>query len=86
MKSNNLGKHISAVEIHTSPFGIWVLVHDTEYFLSYKEYPWFQEAKLSDIYQVELLHNAHLYWPGLDVDLGLDSLKNPEKYPLIYRD
>ncbi len=86
MKSKNAGKLTSAVEIHTSPFGVWILVHDTEYFLSYKDYPWFQDAKISEIYQVELLHDSHLYWPSLDVDLGLDSLKNPEKYPLNYRD
>ena len=85
MKLTNLGKNISAVELHTSPFGVWVLVHDTEYFLSYKDYPWFREAKIAELYEVELLHNTHLYWPILDVDLGLDSLKNPEKYPLTYR-
>lgn len=86
MKSGNLGKSISGVDLHTSPFGVWVLVQDTEYFLSYQDYPWFQEAKVSDLYNVELLHHTHLYWPSLDIDLGLDSLKNPEKYPLVYRD
>jgi hypothetical protein len=72
------------VEIKTSSFGIWLLVYDTEYFLSYKDYPWFEEAKISDIYHVELLHKTHLHWPMLDVDLDLDSIKNPEKYPLVY--
>ena len=76
----------SSVEIHTSPFGVWVLVQDNEYFLSYEDYPWFQDAKISDLYNVELLRHTNLYWPILDIDLGLDSLKNPEKYPLIYRD
>jgi hypothetical protein len=85
VKSKKHGKNISAVNIHTSPFGMWLLVHDTEYFLSYKGYPWFQEAKISEIYNVELLHGTHLYWPILDIDLDLDSLKNPEKYPLIYQ-
>jgi hypothetical protein len=28
------------------------------------------------------LHGYHLYWPDLDVDLEIDNLKNPEKYPL----
>ena len=85
MKSEKLGKNISTIEIHASPFGMWLLVHDTEYFLSYKDYPWFKEAKISDIYDVKLLHESHLHWRTLDVDLDLDSLKNPEKYPLIYR-
>ena len=84
MKSNKLGKNTSEIEIHTSPFGMWLLVHDTEYFLPYEDYPWFKEAKISDIYNVELLHESHLHWPALDVDLDLDTLENPEKYPLIY--
>jgi len=29
-----------------------------------------------------LLHGFHLYWPDLDVDLEIDNLENPEKYPL----
>ncbi len=85
MKLEKRGKSISPVEIHTSSFGIWLLVNNIEYFLSFKEYPWFQQAKISDIYDVELLHKTHLHWPGLDVDLELQSLDSPEKYPLIYR-
>lgn len=84
MKSKNLGKNISKIEIHTSPFGVWLLVCDTEYFLSYGDYPWFHEAKLSDIYDVELLHKTHLHWSRLDIDLDINSLKCPEKYPLFY--
>ena len=84
MKSKKFGKNISNVEINTSPFGVWLLVADTEYFLSYADYPWFSEAKISELYNVKLLHKSHLHWPDLDVDLDLDSLENPEKYPLVY--
>lgn len=86
MTLGNLGKSISPVDIHTSPFGVWVLVEDCEYFLSYNDYAWFQSAKISELYNVELLHQTHLYWPMLDIDLDIDSLKNPDKYPLSYRD
>lgn len=85
MKLKKLGKNTSKVEIHTSPFGMWLLVHDLEYFLSYKDFPWFTDAKLSDIYSVELLNEHHLRWEALDVDLELDSISNLEKYPLIYK-
>jgi hypothetical protein len=84
MKSNNLGKNISSIEIHTSFFGVWLLVLDTEFFLPYKEYPWFQDAKISELYNVKLINETHIYWPSLDVDLELNGLINPEKYPLIY--
>lgn len=84
MKLKKLGKNISKIEINVSFCGIWLLLNNVEYFLSYKNYPWFREAKISDIYEVQLLHKTHLYWPTLDLDLDLDSIENPEKYPLTY--
>ncbi|MBL7074960.1 DUF2442 domain-containing protein [candidate division KSB1 bacterium] len=85
MKLQKLGKNISDVEIQNiSIYGIWLYVNGKEYFLSYKEYPWFKDAKVTEIYNLELLHDVHLYWPDLDVDLELESLENPEKYPLVY--
>ncbi|HHT9126162.1 MAG TPA: DUF2442 domain-containing protein [Candidatus Brocadiia bacterium] len=87
MKSQRHGKNISDVEVQNiSNNGIWLYVNGKEYFLSYKEYPWFKDAKVSDICNLELLRDNHLYWPDLDVDLEIDSLENPEKFPLIYKD
>ncbi|MDO8526410.1 MAG: DUF2442 domain-containing protein [Deltaproteobacteria bacterium] len=86
MKSEPHGKNISEIEIlNISSSGIWIYVNDKEYFLSFKEYPWFKNAKISDIYHVELLHSQHLHWPNLDIDLELESLEQPEKYPLVYK-
>ena len=85
MKLKTSGLNISEVEVlNISIHGIWVLVEGKEYFLSYQEYPWFQDARLSEIQDVQLLHRSHLYWPKLDVDLSLNSLEYPEKYPLTY--
>jgi hypothetical protein len=66
-------------------FGLWILIQDKEYFLPYAEFPWFRQAAIDEILQVELLHGDHLYWPALDVDLCIDSLANPASFPLIYR-
>jgi len=85
MKSSRLGKNISEIEIQNiSAHGIWLFVKGKEYFLPHNEYPWFKEAKISEIYNVELHHGMHLHWPDLDVDLELESLIHPEMYPLIY--
>jgi hypothetical protein len=65
-----------------TPFGIWLFVKGREYFLSYKDYPYFKDRTLHEIQNVELLHEFHLFWPALDVDLEIDNLENPEKYPL----
>ena len=66
-------------------FGFWLLVGDKEYFLPYKDFPWFQNATVDQILNVQLLHNDHLHWPNLDVDLSLDVLAKPEAFPLIYK-
>jgi len=37
------------------------------------------------LFNVELSHGQHLYWPELDVDLDLDRIEHPENYPLVAR-
>jgi hypothetical protein len=85
MKLSKRGKTISVSVENITPFGIWLFVKGKEYFLSYKDYPYFRQQVLSAIQDVQLLHGYHLCWPQLDVDLEIDNLENPEKYPLQYR-
>ena len=86
MKLSRHGKSISEAEVaDISPHGVWLNTQGSEYFLPYEEYPWFKDAKVLDIFNVQLLHGDHLHWPVLDVDLEIDSLKHPEKYPLLYK-
>ncbi|MBE7549061.1 MAG: DUF2442 domain-containing protein [Planctomycetia bacterium] len=40
---------------------------------------------MREIQNVQLIHDSHLHWPDLDIDLEIDSLENPEKYPLVYK-
>ena len=82
MKSPKRGNAISVSVENITPFGIWLFVKGTEYFLSYEQYPYFQDQSLSSIQNVQLLHECHLYWPQLDVDLEIDNFEHPEKYPL----
>lgn len=86
MKLKTPGKNISAVEIsNISTHGFWLYVNGKEYFLPFTDFPWFKNAKVADIFDVELLHQKHLYWKKLDVDLDLKSIKNPSLYPLVYK-
>jgi hypothetical protein len=82
MKSPRRGKAISVSVENITPFGIWLFVQGREYFLGYEDYPYFKDQVLSSIQNVQLLHGCHLYWPELDVDLEIDNLEHPEKYPL----
>ena len=86
MKSPKLGKSTSEVEVQdVRKDGIWLYACGQEYFLDYKGYPWFRDATISEIYDVEFHHGHALRWPRLDVDLELESLEHPEKYPLRYK-
>ena len=86
MKASTRGVNTSQVEVsNIDQFGLWVLVQSKEYFLPYDDFPWFRNATIDQILKVELLHQDHLYWPALDVDLCVDSLAEPGKFPLIYR-
>jgi hypothetical protein len=86
MKSKSPGSSTSTAEVlNISGHGIWVFVGGQEYFLPFDEYPWFKEARISQIQNVKLLRGHHLHWPDLDVDLELESLEEPERYPLVYR-
>ena len=85
MKLLKAGKGISVSVENITPFGIWLLVKGKEYFLSYNDFPYFKDKTLNSIQTVQLLHGYHLYWPVLDIDLELDNLENPEKYPLKSR-
>lgn len=85
MKSLKNGKNILVSVENITPFGIWLFVKNKEYFLNYQEYPYFKDQTISSIQNVKLLHGFHLHWPTLDVDLEIDNLENPEKYPLKSR-
>ena len=86
MRSSVRGKSTSEAEVtNIDALGFWLLVHGKEYFLPYEEYPWFRDARVRDILNVTLVHEDHLRWPALDVDLSIASLKHPESYPLTYR-
>lgn len=84
MSSQTLGVSTSVAEVtHISIHGIWLLVNGAEHFLPYEEYPWFRDARVSEIHAVELLHDDHVYWPELDIDLSVDCLEHPDSYPLV---
>ncbi len=77
------GSATSAAEVtNISQHGFWMLIDDDELFLPFDEFPWFKKAAVEAILRLERPTPEHLYWPELDVDLALDSIKHPERYPL----
>ena len=66
-----------------TPFGVWILVKGKEYFLRHRDFPWFHGASVKDVMDVKMPRVGHLSWPKLDVDLHVDSIENPEAFPLV---
>ena len=78
-----LGRCILEVEVtNISTHGLWVLVGDKEYFLPYEQFPWFKDKTINDIIKVESFGDGHLYWKNLDVDLSVEIIEHPERFPL----
>jgi hypothetical protein len=74
----------SLVEVtNISPYGFWLLIAEEELFLPYTEFPWFKEAPVGKTCAVVLQHQEHLYWPALDIDLSIESIRNPDAFPLV---
>ena len=80
------GSATSAVEVtNISQHGFWLLIDEQEFFLPFEMFPLFKEAPVGKLLHVELPSKHHLYWPDLDVDLEIDSIVHPERYPLVSR-
>ena len=86
MRSALRGRSISDVEVtNVSQHGFWVLVGGRELFLPFKKFPWFKDAPVAQLLNVALPHPTHIYWPDLDVDLSVESIEFPERFPLVSR-
>jgi len=73
---------VSGISLH----GIWLFLGDSEVFLPFKDFPWFRDAPVGGVLHVERPEPNHLYWPDLDIDVAVDSILNPARYPLISRE
>lgn len=83
MSSLAHGSSTLAVEVtHISSHGVWLLSNDKELFMSYEEFPWFKDQPVKSIINVEEQSPGHFYWPDIDVDLTMESIEHPERFPL----
>ena len=80
------GINTSAAEVtHISRHGFWILLGDEELHLPFDQFPWFRQATVDQITTVEHPTPDHLYWPALDVDLSVSSIRRPSDFPLMSR-
>ena len=78
---SNSGVEVTNISLH----GIWLLVGEEELFLSYEDFPWFKDASVGKILNVREPTPGHFCWPELDVDLGSETIRHPDRFPLRAR-
>ncbi|MHB8766887.1 MAG: DUF2442 domain-containing protein [Deferrisomatales bacterium] len=84
MRSSAPGIDTSPAEVtNISPHGVWLLADGEELFLPFDRFPWFRDALVADVFRVEQPRPDHFRWPELDIDLTRDSIRHPDRYPLV---
>jgi hypothetical protein len=84
MHSATPGNPISAVEVlGTTPEAFRLRVGEQELAIAYADFPWFREATRAQIDDVALPFPGHLRWEQLDIDLAVESIIHPGKFPLV---
>lgn len=85
-KSEQRGTATSDVEVtNITRHGFWLWLRDRELFVPFDQFPWFADAPVAKIVNVEWPADDHLYWPDLDVDLSVRSIEKPDEFPLMSR-
>ena len=89
-KNNSASTSASVLMINAQGIMLSVLGHD--YFLSYNRIPWMQDAPMwmqdapiRSVLNVQMSGPEAIEWPDLDVDLEIESLQHPERYPLVIK-
>ncbi len=83
LKNNSAATSASVLMINAQ--GIMLSVQGNDYFLSYNRIPWMQDAPIRNVLNVQMSGDEAIEWPDLDVDLEIDSLRHPERYPLVIK-
>ena len=75
---------ISDLEVtNVSKHAFWLLIEQRERFVAFDLFPWFRDAPIGQLLNVQLPSPHHLYWPDLDVDIAVDSIDDPDRFPLV---
>ena len=83
LKTNSLDTSVNVLMINDK--GIMLSVKGNDYFISFNRIPWLKSASIMDALNVKMSGRNAIEWPTLDIDLEIDSLKHPERYPLIMK-
>jgi len=74
---------LAAEVTHVSKHGFWLLLNEEELLVPFEQFPWFKKASIDQLTDVLRPTHDHLYWPQLDADLSVESIRNPAAFPLV---
>ncbi|MEO8225156.1 MAG: DUF2442 domain-containing protein [Gammaproteobacteria bacterium] len=86
MKSAGHGSGTFPAEVRDITTDGFILVLGDEALpLAFADFPWFRDASREDLRNLQRPSPGHLRWPSLDIDLAVESIRHPERFPLISR-
>jgi hypothetical protein len=50
--------------------------------MPYEDFPWFKDQPVKSILNVKEPSPGHFHWPDFDVDLTVEMIEYPERFPL----
>ena len=78
------GTVTSVAEVtHVSKHGFWLFLNGEELLVPFEQFPWFKKATIEQLSDVQWPTPNHLYWPQLDADLSVESIRDPSAFPLM---
>lgn len=81
------GVTTSAAEVtHVFKHGFRLLLGSEELLLPFEQFPWFRSATIDQLSEVEWPTPEHVYWPKLDIDLSVESIRKPAALPLVAKE
>ena len=83
LKNNSQPTSVAVLMINAQ--GMLISVQGQDYFLSYNRVPWLRDARISSVLNVRMSGARSIEWPELDIDLEVESLRHPERYPLLVK-
>ena len=78
------GTTTSVAEVtHVSKYGFRLLLDTEELLVPFDQFPWFRNATIDQLSDVQWPTPNHLHWPQLDADLSVEAIRDPAAFPLV---
>jgi hypothetical protein len=60
-------------------------VYGISFTLTHEQFPWFRKATIDQVCHADRPTKDRLYWPELDIDLSIESIRKPSNFPFVVK-